>query len=155
MLLSYKLQTWSPRRPVVLRSLVAATAAISLGLAGCGRSAPVDALADTSGDPDIAGVSVTSPDAVVATDPTSPDETVAPTSTPATVQQSQATYVVQPGDTLSGIAGTYGISLEALAEFNGIADMNTIAPGQELVIPPQTVEVTVVDAAETSTTSQP
>ncbi len=52
-----------------------ALAAVSaLALAGCGRSAPVDALgAGPGGDPSIAGVSVTSPDAVV--DTTAPPAT--------------------------------------------------------------------------------
>lgn len=123
----------------------------AIGLTGCGRSAPLDALAELEGDPDIAGVSITSPDAVVATEPTSPAEIVT-SSTSAAAPTAQATYTVQPGDTLSAIAGQFGVSIEALADFNGIADVDSIAPGEQLAIPPQPVEVTVVDAEETTTT---
>jgi LysM repeat protein len=42
---------------------------------------------------------------------------------------------VQPGDSLSAIALQYGVSIEALAEVNGIADSNVIRVGQKLVIP--------------------
>ncbi len=155
MLPSCKLHSRPNRRHRFGRTTAVIVVASGLALSGCGRSAPVDAL-DTSGDPDIAGVSVTSPDAVVATDPTSPDETVTPTTTLVEEQQqAQATYVVEPGDTLSVIADRFNVSLQALADFNGIADMNTLSPGQELVIPPQAVEVSVVDAAETTTSTQP
>ncbi|MDH3680094.1 MAG: LysM peptidoglycan-binding domain-containing protein [Acidimicrobiia bacterium] len=141
----------NPRRSShVVAGVVAVPALV---LAGCGRSAPVDALAGLDGDPDIAGVSVTSPDAVVATEPTAPDETVVVTSQAA--PQAQATYVVQPGDTLSGIAGTYDVSIEALAQANAIADVHSISPGQQLVIPTPAVEVSVVDTADTTTTAQP
>ena len=45
------------------------------------------------------------------------------------------TYVIQPGDTLSVIAERFGISVAVLSEANGITDVNTIRPGQELNIP--------------------
>ncbi len=44
-------------------------------------------------------------------------------------------YIVQPGDTLAAIALTFGTTVEALAEINGIEDPSTIYPGQELIIP--------------------
>ncbi len=120
------------RRPLLARG--AALVAMLVVAAGCGRSAPNDALDGLDGDPDIAGVSVTSPDAVVDTVATTPGETLPP-STEA-VPVAQVTYVVQPGDTLSVIASNYDVSIEALAEANGIVDVNAIAPGEELVIPP-------------------
>lgn len=43
-------------------------------------------------------------------------------------------YVVQRGDTLSGIAAATGTSVGALARANGIADPNLIQPGQRLTI---------------------
>lgn len=109
-----------------------------MALAGCGRNAPVDALGQTAGggDPDIAGVSVTSPDAVVEPTPTIEGETTT-TSAPA---PQQILYTVQPGDTLSGIASTYGVPIDALAAYNGINDPNDLSPGQELAIPPQPAE---------------
>jgi rare lipoprotein A len=42
------------------------------------------------------------------------------------------TYVVQPGDTLSGIAAQLGTTVEDLAAANGIADPDLIYAGQKL-----------------------
>ncbi len=57
--------------------------------------------------------------------------------TPYTVQSQEAgpIYVVQPGDTLSGIARRFGISQEVLVEANGIADPSRLFPGQRLLLP--------------------
>ena len=46
----------------------------------------------------------------------------------------ETTYVVQPGDTLSGIAAKFGTTYQRLAEVNGIANPNLIYPNQVLVI---------------------
>ncbi len=47
-----------------------------------------------------------------------------------------ATYTVQPGDTLSGIAEKFGVSLQALEAANPqIQDPNRIFPGQVITIP--------------------
>ena len=47
-----------------------------------------------------------------------------------------STYVVQPGDTLSGIADRFGVSLSDLEAANPqIVDPNTIFPGQVINIP--------------------
>lgn len=51
------------------------------------------------------------------------------------------TYVVQPGDTLGFISQRYGVSVEAIAEANQIADVNILEVGQVLTIPaPEPVE---------------
>jgi murein DD-endopeptidase MepM/ murein hydrolase activator NlpD len=42
---------------------------------------------------------------------------------------------VAPGETLYRIARTYGLTVEELAEANGITDPRTLSTGQELVIP--------------------
>jgi LysM repeat protein len=47
----------------------------------------------------------------------------------------QATYVVQPGDTLAGIALQYNLAVEDLARANDIDDLDHIEVGQVLVIP--------------------
>jgi LysM repeat protein len=44
-------------------------------------------------------------------------------------------HVVQPGDTLGKIATTYGTSVEALAQANGIENPNYIYVGQEIKVP--------------------
>ncbi len=46
-----------------------------------------------------------------------------------------ATYIVQPGDTLGGIASHLGTSISALAATNGITNPNLISVGQRLVVP--------------------
>ena len=44
-------------------------------------------------------------------------------------------YIVQAGDTLSGIAKAYGVTVQAIADANDIADVNFILSGQVLEIP--------------------
>lgn len=43
-------------------------------------------------------------------------------------------YIIQSGDTLSGIAARYEVSVSELTENNGIKDPNKIYPGQQIVI---------------------
>lgn len=43
-------------------------------------------------------------------------------------------YIVQPGDTLSGIAAKFGTTYQKIAADNGIANVNLIYPGQKLII---------------------
>lgn len=45
------------------------------------------------------------------------------------------THVVQPGDTLYGIAARYGVNAQALAQANGLTLYSTIFVGQTLMIP--------------------
>ncbi len=44
-------------------------------------------------------------------------------------------HVVEAGDSLGAIAAVYGTTVEALAVFNGIADVNAISVGQVLGVP--------------------
>lgn len=57
------------------------------------------------------------------------------------VSQAAGGYVVQPGDTLFGIARRYGVSVEQLAAANGISDPNVIGVGQQLTIPGAQLDV--------------
>ncbi len=104
-----------------------------MALAGCGRDAPEGAAAAPvdGAEPEVAGIEVISDDPVVVPTPTS--STTAPV--PTTVVQAAGTYVVQSGDTLSVIAERFGVSIDALSQANQITDVNTIRPGQELIIP--------------------
>jgi lysozyme len=45
------------------------------------------------------------------------------------------THVVQPGETLSGIAQKYGVDANALAEANNVVNRNQLRVGQQLVVP--------------------
>lgn len=50
-------------------------------------------------------------------------------------QESGPVYIVQPGDTLSAIARTFGTTVQALMELNGLQDATVLQPGQRLQIP--------------------
>ncbi len=65
-----------------------------------------------------------------------PGEEPPPTPTP------QLAHIVRSGDTLWGVALRYGLSLEQLLNFNGLADSAMIFIGQELLIVPPTPTVT-------------
>ena len=45
------------------------------------------------------------------------------------------TYIVLPGDTITGIANKVGVDPTDLADFNNIADWNSIAVGDKIYIP--------------------
>lgn len=66
--------------------------------------------------------------------PEAPTPTPSPLPSPTPVPQATV-YVVQEGDTLWVIAGRYGVSVQALADANGLADPDRLAIGQELIIP--------------------
>jgi LysM repeat protein len=65
--------------------------------------------------------------------PATPSPTAPPVITPAVPEVRY--HTVQPGETLWDIANQYGVTLEALAAANELADPNTLEPGQRLVIP--------------------
>ena len=73
-----------------------------------------------------------------------PTATFTPTAVPTPMPTAMAvaaaeerTYTVQSGDTVSGIAGRFGITTQALMAANGITDPTRLRVGQELVIPAQ------------------
>ena len=63
-----------------------------------------------------------------------------PGSTPTTLPT--MVVVVQRGDSLSGIAAEYGVTLSALIEANNISDPDTVHVGQELLVPGATRPIT-------------
>lgn len=103
---------------------------LALVLAGC-RSAVI------TPERDEAGVSTPS---TTATPPVPPATATAPiqptpaTATP-TITPTPVIYVVQSGDTLAGIAASYGVSVQALQAVNGIENPLLLREGQELIIP--------------------
>lgn len=63
---------------------------------------------------------------------TEPEPTPSPSAAPTPEQQ---VYVVQNGDTLSSISAATGVSVDRLAEANGIRNVHLIYRGSALVIP--------------------
>jgi len=49
-------------------------------------------------------------------------------------------YVVQPGDTLSSIARTFGVTVQSLIDLNEPPYPDRLTPGQSLLIPSDTEE---------------
>lgn len=85
--------------------------------------------------------------------------TTTTTTMPPTTTTIPSSYVIQRGESLSGIAKMFGLSTAELAAYNGIANPDDIQAGQTLRIPQpgetttSTVPVATVDpAAQTSTT---
>ena len=66
----------------------------------------------------------------------SPTPIQSPTPT-ATATPRTAVYVVVPGDTLSGIAQRYGVSVSELMALNGLGEGDILSVGQELRVPAQ------------------
>jgi LysM repeat protein len=60
--------------------------------------------------------------------------TPAPTNTPAPTP-TPAVHIIQPGDTLMGIALQYGVTLDELYQVNGVLKPELLQIGQEIVIP--------------------
>jgi len=79
-------------------------------------------------------ISAPTPSAPTPPTPTAP-ATPSPT-VPAPMPPSEViTYTIQAGDTLSGIAAEFGVTVDAIAEANDIEDPSLIRVGQVLVIP--------------------
>ena len=70
-----------------------------------------------------------------ATSQTTATATGTPSPTGTATAEPEQTYTVQAGDTLSGIAIRFSISVADLAAANGITDPSTLEVGQVLTIP--------------------
>lgn len=57
-----------------------------------------------------------------------------------TNKQGNNVYVVQPGDNLYGISKEFGITVDELAELNGIEAPNLIYPGEKIAIDEETAK---------------
>jgi N-acetylmuramoyl-L-alanine amidase len=61
-------------------------------------------------------------------------------------------HVVQRGETLTSVAAVDGLSIEAIAQANGISPQAELVAGQVLLIPPQTAETSAATTTTTTTT---
>lgn len=81
-----------------------------------------------------------------------PAPVAVPTPAPAPAPAGAKTYIVQPGDTLSRIASSNGVSLSALLAANGMNLQTIIYPGQKITI---TGTATTTTPTAPSTTASP
>ncbi len=86
--------------------------------------------------------------------------TTTTTTLPPTTTTIPKVYVVQRGDSLSGIAKKFGVSAAVLAGFNNITDPDKIQAGQKLKLPQPgdvvvTAPPTTVGQTPTPTTGRP
>lgn len=132
----------APRRRHRLRGLLTAVAII-VAVAAAGFAAglllptflpgpgispdPTPPIAAPTATPSPPGEPTTPPTVVPSATPTPP-----PTPTPA---PTEIVHVVRAGDQLARIAATYGVTVAAIQEANGIRDPNLIRVGQRLIIP--------------------
>ena len=109
-------------------------AVFAFGACGGGNSDDVPPATQDNGDTveteDPQGDSTTTEETEepVVVEPTPTAQVVIPTPAP-------LIHTVQPGNSLSQIAQSYGVPIELLAAENGIDDYNLIQVGQEIVIP--------------------
>jgi LysM repeat protein len=62
-------------------------------------------------------------------------------------------YVVQPGDTLSGLATEFGTTVDEIMAANGLTDPNALQVGQSLIIPSLVPSSPALDAPPAATTA--
>jgi len=101
-------------------------------LLGCSTNRP-QVIVITS-TPDNQQSELTSTDISPITVPTA-IQLISPTSTVITDGETVNQHTVQAGDTLSQIAGTYNVSLQAVIDLNQISNPNLLEVGQILILP--------------------
>lgn len=122
-------QTWARiAAPVafLVAVIVVVSVAFQSGVVGGGEEKPAKPVAKAS---------KTSTKTAKPTASTKPTSSAKPTSSPS--PGALRTYTVKAGDTLSGIATKFGVSVTAIEELNTDQDLTTLQPGQKLKIPPQ------------------
>ncbi len=77
-----------------------------------------------------------------------------PTITPSPTRSGPITYTVVSGDTLFGIADTYGVDIQTLIAFNNLTSPD-LSVGQEIVIPPPGLVIEIPTATPVPTGLRP
>ena len=122
---------------VILSRRFIVLAASLLLLVACTRERPLPDPTATSAVPEVVrGEATTSPaePQVTPAPATGPTPTVAPAVTPTPTAADTVPYVVQPGDTLAGIASLYGTDVETLRRINNLTS-DALLVGQPLYVP--------------------
>ena len=133
-------RTW-PAIPAVLL----ATLLLALGLSGSWGQTPITAVASPTPTPrgpvtpapslPLPSVEPSAPAPTASVTPTAtPGPTPAPAGSP-TPPPAYTTYKVKSGDTLSGIATRFHVTVKSITQLNGIASSTTLHIGQILKIP--------------------
>lgn len=81
-----------------------------------------------------------------------PSET--PTLTPSPTRSEPLTYTVVAGDTLFGIADTYGVDVQVLIAYNNLPSPD-LSVGQQIIIPPPGLELDIPTATPIPTGLRP
>lgn len=108
-------------------------ALLPLWLGGCGQviTRPVATVARPTPTATATAIAPTATPTATATPvPATPQPTATPTPEPTPVL-----YTLQAGDTLIGLARTYGVTVQAIQEANGITDPRGLLVGQQIIIP--------------------
>jgi len=138
-----------PRQWIARYSLLAGVAGGALFLAACGGGsgsgtatvAPTASMAPAIASPARTVTRAASAVATSGAPSTAPVATVASTAPPPVATATtapaanQRRYVVQSGDTLSGIAAQYGVTVQQIIDANSLQNPDLVLPGQELIIP--------------------
>jgi LysM repeat protein/beta-lactamase class A len=112
----------------------------TLGAIAAQYGVPIDQLMSLNGiaDPDRLAEGQTlklPPTARAAVAPSGAQAATPPAAASASTAPAPGEYVVQPGDTLSGIAKAVGVGLKALLDANTVADPDRLTVGQKLTVP--------------------
>ena len=125
---------------IVILGIVVWILITQVGLGGGEQSNGEVAKAEPQRGADRTSDTVRSPDAPTSDANDAIEEEATPTPTPL-----PEIHVVEAGETLSQIAGLYGLTPEAIAAKNGLDDPNAILAGQRLVLPQPDETFTPVD----------
>ena len=115
---------------VSTQSILTANGLASTSIIYAGRTLVIPGTATTTPAPAPAPVLDAEP--ISSVTPTTPAPTTPAPSSPA---PTSGTYVIKSGDTISKIAGTFGLTIQAVLDANGLTRTSIIYAGRTLVIP--------------------
>ena len=131
-----RFRAFPPRRAAMrLAAALALASALALAAACGGGGDDGDDGGEVGADATATATGTPAPTATPFARVPEPTIVSGPAATPTPAAASEQEYVVEPGDSLSAIAGRFESSVEAIMERNDIADASLIYVGQTLVIP--------------------